>query len=107
VRATGPLTIDHVFQPDGIRPNRVDENHVAYWPMMALTLRNPFEIWSQTPPGKAAGWAFLAAYRIAGVYDYHMVYVTRRRIVLTAYRLTGVPQLQTKRTGVPIYVAYH
>lgn len=103
-------TVGHIFEPDPYtkRPDRIDDNHLLYWPLIPLTLAQPFEIWQQQAPGKGNHneWVFLACYVLEGEIRYHMVLVNRHRLVRTAYRLNGWKQAHSKRVGIPIYIGY-
>ncbi len=110
IHVNAARTVGHIFEPDPrtSRTDRIDDNHLQFWPLIPLTLSKPFEIWQQQPAGRnnQREWVFLACYHLEGEIRYHMVVVTRQRLVGTAYRLNGWKQAHGKRVGIPIYVGY-
>jgi hypothetical protein len=112
--ALQPITVDdvyfnHLFEiAAGSGKDRIDADHIAYVRLTSRTLLAPLEVWQQQTGGiRTRKTVFLSAYQIDAEFTYHVVVVTARNTLLTAYRLNGGRRaFEETRFGVPLYVRY-
>jgi len=98
--------IDHILNP--AYPHRQGGGHLQPITLIAQTVAVPWESWNRrvTPENDKPSIAFLAAYQVGLSIRNHLVLVSRRSRVLTAYFLASSGLVKKERDGVILSLAW-